>query len=425
MGKMRDRFNRMSLKSSFVTMVAVAVFIILVTSALSVYICMYLQNLILPASNEAWLTVWTEYKDGTVSEAKQRIEFNCRTELYQLIDEGGQDEQAVSTSYNIEKINNSVAMLSPKRKVAYQILVIAMVILPVIYSLIGVTFCAWYFYRNKLEPPLNILSAATNQICNHNLDFAVSYDSGDEMGQLCRAFEQMRKALYENNQELWNMVEERKELQASVAHDLRNPIAILKGYAEYLQQCTCNGKLNLDKVSGIADNLIKVARRMERYTNSIQDINNLESLEIKKITCILPEMIEEIAKDFYVVALLNHLHFSFVNTAKPGEITVDKQVLYRVLENIFMNAIRFAKTRIQMQCSMNHQKLSICITDDGDGFSEETLQKRKLFLEDLTGEHMGMGLLVSRILCKKHGGSCSIDNLKEGGAKVLIEIFVA
>ena len=57
----------------------------------------------------------------------------------------------------------------------------------------------------------------------------------DELGRLCAAFEKMRQTLYENNRQMWSMLEERRALQASVAHDLRNPIAIMTGYVEYLQ----------------------------------------------------------------------------------------------------------------------------------------------------------------------------------------------
>ena len=67
--------------------------------------------------------------------------------------------------------------------------------------------------------------------------------SADELGQLCAAFESMRQALVDNNRLLWDMLEERRALQASVAHDLRNPIAIMGGYVEHLQESRKAGLL--------------------------------------------------------------------------------------------------------------------------------------------------------------------------------------
>ena len=51
------------------------------------------------------------------------------------------------------------------------------------------------------------------------------------MGDLCRAMDTMRAALLKNNQETWAMMEERRKLSASIAHDLRTPITVMKGYA--------------------------------------------------------------------------------------------------------------------------------------------------------------------------------------------------
>jgi nitrate/nitrite-specific signal transduction histidine kinase len=86
----------------------------------------------------------------------------------------------------------------------------------------------------KLSVPLKLLSEATKQISAQNLDFSLHYNCTDEMGKLCSSFEQMRSTLHENFREMWNILEERKLLQASIAHDLRNPIAVIEGYTEYL-----------------------------------------------------------------------------------------------------------------------------------------------------------------------------------------------
>ncbi len=62
------------------------------------------------------------------------------------------------------------------------------------------------------------------------------------------------------------MLEERKLMQASIAHDLRNPIAIIEGYTEYLQLNLPNGKLSIQRILRISDNLNKAAKRLEYYT---------------------------------------------------------------------------------------------------------------------------------------------------------------
>lgn len=422
-----EEMKQISLKQTFVRMVIITVALILLCTALSIYGCICGQKYLLPDSDMVWLVVKTVQADGKVSEMKQRFAYNDAAELVRLEADDEGTEREASTSYTIERIENSFSALTPKRKAAYRTLSAAMVILPIIYSVSGVTLCAWCFYRKKLQPPLHILSEATEHICNRDLDFQVCYDSRDEMGKLCIAFEQMRKELYQNNQELWGMIEERKELQASVAHDLRNPIAILKGYTEYLQMSAKNGKLKMENVAEISDHLVSVANRMEQYTDSMKTISNLEAMEMNREECDLDKLLEEVSRDFRIVARQKELQFSFHPQIEERMAFLDCQMFYRILENIFMNAARYAKTSVQMGCSIEDEKLKVWIEDDGVGFQEEVLRKlnKKMFVTTEQGEHYGMGLAISRILCQKAGGSCEAGNGIFGGGRVEITIPVS
>ncbi len=101
-------------------------------------------------------------------------------------------KKPVETRYAIQRIENSVDSLSPKRKMAYHFCGAAMVVIPIIFSIAGILLCGFFFYRRKLLLPLGMLSEATQQILDQNLDFNLRYDSEDEMGifvQLIRADE--------------------------------------------------------------------------------------------------------------------------------------------------------------------------------------------------------------------------------------------
>ena len=158
----------------------------------------------------------------------------------------GQEENGTQgqASYRIERIESSYSMLSPKAKTAYRASQVCMVLLPFLFAVMGITLCAWWFYRRILEPPITVLMDATTHIQDRDLSFQIDFSGQDELGQLCAAFEKMRQALYENNRQMWNMLEERRALQASVAHDLRNPLAIISGYVEYLQENRQGGTLH-------------------------------------------------------------------------------------------------------------------------------------------------------------------------------------
>ena len=91
------------------------------------------------------------------------------------------------------------------------------------------------FYRNNLKKPFEELWVASEKIANNDLNIFIDYEREDELGQICTAFKMMRTTLEDNFSKMWRQVEERKELNAAFAHDLRTPLTVLKGYSDMLQ----------------------------------------------------------------------------------------------------------------------------------------------------------------------------------------------
>ncbi|SOY30537.1 Sensor protein CpxA [Acetatifactor muris] len=114
------------------------------------------------------------------------------------------------------------------------------------------------------------------------------------------------------------------------------------------------------------------------------------------------------------------------STISECQVKLDEQIFYRIVENIFSNAIRYAKSKVNFGYSLTDGMLMITISDDGKGFSRAMLRKKNTFLysEDKTGEHMGLRLATSRVLSQKHGGSLELSNIASGGACVTIKLAV-
>lgn len=415
------------MRKAFIYAICSTVAAVVLLSVITIWGCMSFRKWLLPDSNEVFLNLTTVYADGTQESMTVRMELGEKEqELPQLVEVGdgktAQEPEKKVIKYSVDKIENSYAGLSPKRKLAYSVSGAAMVGLPMIYSLTGIVICAFWFYRKKLDTPIRILSAATDQIANQNLDFSVEYDGGDEMGELCASFEKMRQALCENNRKLWGMIEERKMLQASVAHDLRNPIAIIQGYTEYLQLNLSAGKIGQEQMTNIVSNLSASAKRLEQYTNSIRDINHLEELEIAPQSSVLPDLLEEMADDFTMIAKAKDIRVTVSGSIPHCQVMLDQQVLYRILENMISNALRYAESEIQLFFAYEAQKLIAVVTDDGPGFSDKilTAKNRYIYTTEQSEEHMGMGITISKILCKKHGGELMLSNHSPKGAKVTI-----
>lgn len=420
-----------SIQNYFVLIVLITFFIVICLSLLSIWGCQKFREYLLPDSNTIWVTLNITYSDGKTEELEFSTELG--QEMYDIplvtVEEGGSINKSelsdIKTS--IEKIENNFDMLTPKRKIAYQICGISMIAMPMIFSIVGILICGFIFYRKKLNKPLKLLENSMEQISNKNLDFKLSYTSNDEMGKLCNSFEKMRQILEETNKELWKMIEERRLVQASVAHDLRNPISIIEGYTEYLQTNLQNDNLSKEKILEITSNINKTAKRLERYTESIRTINALEDIEVNRKEISTRKFIEDVKSDLKQMTKSKGIGLDLeAEKLFKEKIKIDSYIIYRILENIVNNALRYSKEKINLSFNIQENYLIISIVDDGIGFSEDVLKERNNLIIPTAsdGEHCGLGLIISRILCKKHGGKLELSNDISGGAKVKIFIEI-
>lgn len=419
MESLKNKWNNLPLRRFFVLTVFFSISIVVLLSAFIVSFCISFRYWLLPDSNVVYLTIEKTLADGTVITQTSLLQYGKDLkQLPVLINE--EDgvlvyEDISQAKYSVQKIEKSFDKLSPKRKFAYQICGVLMIVAPAILAFAGIILCGLYFYRKKLKQPLELLSCATIQIARQNLDFELIYNCDDEMGALCDSFEKMRNALYENNKAMWEMLEERQIMQASVAHDLRNPIAIIEGYTEYLDSGLKNGTISYEKIGHIVNNLNMAAKRLEQYTESVRLLNQSEETPLHQKTVLAKEVIKNVTQDFILLAKQNDIVLQVTQELSNEKIQMDIAIFYRILENIINNALRFAKKQIDIDFMLSKSVLSIIVIDDGEGFPLEVLkQKKKLIWTSGKNQHMGIGLAVSRLLCKKHGGSLELSNTTNG-----------
>ncbi len=427
MEALKRKWENLPLRRFFVLTVLFAAGIVVLLSALVIGVCGAFRHWLLPDPNAVYLTMEETLENGEVLEGTYLLNFG--DDLSQLpslrieYDGTAVSDEVAQTRYSIQKIESSVDSLTPKRRLAYEACGVVMFAAPAILAFVAIVFCSMFFYRRKLKKPFELLADATGQIADQNLDFEIVYNCRDEMGDLCRSFENMRLALYENKKAMWNMVEERKLMQASVAHDLRNPIAIIEGYTEYLEANLKGGDISPEKLGRIVKNLAVAAKRMEQYTESVRLLNQSEEIQPSRKSISARKLTEGIAEDLSLLAEKDKIALRVTKNLPDKDILIDSVLFCRVLENIVGNALRYAKSEICLDFSLKNGMLSAVVTDDGDGFSPEILNKKGESLP-VSGEkgHMGIGLSVSRLFCQKHGGGLEVSNTSRGAC---VKIFLS
>ncbi len=334
------------------------------------------------------------------------------------------DEQIGGYVIDIDKSNVKWKPLSTKDSIAYYGSYVVMIGFPVLYIIIGIGVAAAVYYRRKLRMPITQLQNGVERIQENDLDFHIAYEGDDELGQLCCSMEKMRSELRQKHKALWESLEERKLLNASVAHDLRTPLTVLKGYLDYLEKSILQNKITEDELMDTVSSMQGAVIRLERYVECVRDVEKIESIEIKKQPENMKLLLNEMESNVSQLAQGKEILFS--NSVSLDEVNIDKSVLFRILENLLQNALRYSEKQINIDISQKDEFFVLTVKDDGQGFTEAGLRKAAtvFYSTDKGREHFGIGLSVCRLLCEKHGGLLYIRNNKGKGACVIAELNI-
>ena len=284
-----------------------------------------------------------------------------------------------------------------------------------LYSALCIIAAVLLFYKNKLQEPLTELMEASGKISQNDLNFSIEYNSKDELGQLCNSFEIMKTTLAKNFSEMWRQVEDRKQLNAAFAHDLRTPLTVLKGYDEILKTS------DNPAIRKTAATMEKHMSRMETYISSMSHLRRLEDTQPECQTVLLQPFLSSLYESAKIVCEQRGKNLYLQNNSSVSQLSIDTDFVTQVSNNLIANAVRYAHNTITISFALHDNGLLLSVADDGKGFDKNTLYKATspYFTEETNrSEHFGLGLYICKLLCERHGGYLRIENVSSG-AKVI------
>ena len=290
-----------------------------------------------------------------------------------------------------------------------------------IISVAGSIISILLFYRHKLKNPIEELELASQKIGQNDLDFHITYTNKDEMGKLCCEFERMREQLAENHQKLWKMIEEEKALRAAVAHDIRSPLSVLEGYQEMLMEYLPNREIDIKQAMEMVAESRKQIERMDIFVETMRKMSSLETRELRNEEITSRQLEGDIQAELNILEK-KYQKKCYLKAASANECFAgDKEVIMEVVDNLLLNALRYAKTKVEIMMSLSFCELKISVKDDGTGFTEDRENVTKLFCRRNVKDslkHAGMGMYISRLYCEKHGGELIVENSQNSGAAI-------
>ena len=243
----------------------------------------------------------------------------------------------------------------------------------------------------------------------------------DELGLLSRSLNNMTKDLQQRTQRAENS-------SADLAHEIRNPLASLKGASELLEN-TVDKTERLKLIKILTHDVQRIERLITDYSQMLKDEASLsrEKMKILNIRALINNVVDEFNNNNSVT----EKNIKFVVNKKnlngqKLELFGIENRLEQVLANLFDNAVSFSpkNSDIVVDLQSNKDNISIKIKDNGPGFKE--INTEKIFERfysnrpEKFGEHSGLGLNIVKNLVDLHNGQIFAKNNKNKGAKIEI-----
>ncbi|MDY0940655.1 HAMP domain-containing sensor histidine kinase [Priestia megaterium] len=285
-------------------------------------------------------------------------------------------------------------------------------------------------FSRRIERPFNELMTAAKNIQNNNLDFSLSMtQDAKELSQLLHAFEEMRKELKQSLSKQWQLEEDRKEMTAAIAHDLRTPLTIIHGHTEILVE---GSKKDPERLNRYLHTIYTNTLRSIQLLNQLQEVSVIENpgFTVKREPIDINTFVHEKADELQLLCQKKEITFlsSVSESQAPIQFHGDPQRISQVLDNIITNCIRYTPERgeIVWNTVIHHKEIIFEIHDTGPGFALSNKEQlfKKFYREDTsrTGGHgnLGLGLYIAHSIVKNHGGSIMADNKDTGGAFIKV-----
>ena len=280
-----------------------------------------------------------------------------------------------------------------------------------ILALTAMAMILW-IYRSLLRP-IEKMEIAVKSITEGELDFELRPEKNDEIGQLCKDIETMRRRLKDNAEEKLKNDKDNKELISNISHDLKTPITAIKGYVE-----------------GIMDGVADTPEKMDKYVRTIYNKASEMDTLINELTLYSKIDTNRIPYNFKIISVNDYFNdcseelslelesrnveFGYFNYVEEDvKVIADAEQIKRVINNIINNSLKYMdkqKGKINLRVKDVGDFVQIELEDNGRGIATKDLTNifERFYRTDASRNSSkggsGIGLSIVKKIIEEHGG---------------------
>ena len=214
------------------------------------------------------------------------------------------------------------------------------------------------------------------------------------------------------------------EMSAGLAHEFKNAMAALHGYAQFLQNIDHN-----EPTKGAADALLQEVRNLSEMTTAFLNFAKPQPLQLDEVS--VAEILCDCARELKPLYEKGRVELAIESDANMPNVDADARMLRQALLNILRNAAeaipdesdnRKVSTRITTETVNGQRTAVVTVRDSGPGIPTANLQKVFIPFFTTKASGHGVGLPLAHRIITQHGGVLTAASATEGGTTFTIRL---
>ena len=298
----------------------------------------------------------------------------------------------------------------------------AIVLTMLFAGLIGL-LSIWFLTKN-----LRLMTGTVRRFQEGDFEARIKNPEDSDIEVFANSFNKMADSIVDNMEKMKSVDLLRRELIANVSHDLRTPLAILKGYVETLQmkKDTLSEAEKQEYLQITHDNV-------DKLSNLINQLFEYSKLEAEQVTPVkepfsITELSHDLIAKFEVLAKQKQINLQLNNPQENCMVYADVSLVERALQNLIENAIKYTEPKGEVKLSLNHinDQIEISITDTGAGIpiSEQPfIFDRYKQVDKSTKKHgYGLGLAIVKKIMDLHDTTITVLSKPKEGSSFIFKL---
>jgi len=243
----------------------------------------------------------------------------------------------------------------------------------------------------------------------------------------------LSRELQKKNVQLTRLNGLKNQFMGMAAHDLRNPLAIILVYSEFLFEDTKN--VLSDKSASLILKIKNSSKFMLNLLNDLLDVSKIESGNLGlrlELTDIQP-LIQDYIDLNQVIASTKKIELRYHRNDNLPQVNIDPPRIEQVLNNLLSNAVKYSMCETVVNVDIVHRDahVVVAVRDQGQGIPPEELQRifqpfQTVAIKGTAGEKStGLGLVIAQKIVTAHGGELWVESSVGNGTSFFFSLPAA